>query len=344
MIGSSDEQHHDVPGLYDDVLSKVGGDSSIPMRAFPLPPTLQSDHHIEIGDGSHNVQSEVEASSDINLGGLLALHTESLHVHDALARTIIPAKVVVVLRWCRVERCPNLKAVFPSGAVEYNTLETVWASDLLKARCICSKGGRDGPYWLRQWRASGHSFQRLQHLHLRSCPSLQYALPVWFSSLPNLETLHIIHCGALRHVFEQGEEKEHRSSVVEFPKLATIHLYDLPALQQICEAAEMPAPALETIRIRGCWSLRRLPALKGRQPGMRRPAVEVEEVWDALEIDPTEVIKAAYSLSVHVCFSLIPDRFLLMACYAIRCMGQAGADPIRPSSPKQSPPGFFAPG
>jgi hypothetical protein len=100
-----------------------------------------------------------------------------------------------------------------------------------------------------------------------------------------LETLHIIHCGGLRHVFEQDEAEEHRSRV-EFPKLATIHLHDLPALQQICEAAEMTAPALETIRITGCWSLRRLPALKGREPGMRRPAVEVEkDVWDALEGD-----------------------------------------------------------
>ena len=98
-----------------------------------------------------------------------------------------------------------------------------------------------------------------------------------------METLHIIHCGSLRHVFEQDEAKEHRSSV-EFPKLATIHLHDLPALQQICEAAEMPAPKLETIRIRGCWSLRRLPALKGREPGMSRPAVEVEkEVWDGVD-------------------------------------------------------------
>ena len=105
--------------------------------------------------------------------------------------------------------------------------------------------------------------------------SSTYALPVRSASFPSLETLHIIHCGALRHVFEQDEAKEHRSSV-EFPKLATIHLHDLPALQQICEAAEMPVPKLETIRIRGCWSLRRLPALKGREPGMRRPAVEVE--------------------------------------------------------------------
>jgi hypothetical protein len=98
-----------------------------------------------------------------------------------------------------------------------------------------------------------------------------------------LETLHIIHCGDLRHVFVPGDEGNRHTSV-QFPKLTTIHLYDLPALQQICDAAEMLAPVLETIKLRGCWSLRQLPALKGRELGMRRPTVEVEKgVWDALE-------------------------------------------------------------
>uniref|UniRef100_A0A0D9X9K0 Uncharacterized protein n=1 Tax=Leersia perrieri TaxID=77586 RepID=A0A0D9X9K0_9ORYZ len=61
------------------------------------------------------------------------------------------------------------------------------------------------------------------------------------------------------------------------------------ALTQICEGFKMVAPELETIRIRGCWSLRRLPALKGRTPGKEKPSVEVEkDVWDALEWDGVE--------------------------------------------------------
>nr|CAB3481989.1 unnamed protein product [Digitaria exilis] len=48
----------------------------------------------------------------------------------------------------------------------------------------------------------------------------------------------------------------------------------------------MLAPMLETIRIRGCPNLLRLPALRGRKAGMKKPAVEVEkDVWDALEWD-----------------------------------------------------------
>ncbi|CAL5009573.1 unnamed protein product [Urochloa decumbens] len=279
-----DQQHYIVPSLYGDVFSEVG-DAPIPKQAFPQPPSLQLGRHIEIGDGSRNVQSELLKASTSNLRSLMIEHTETLHVHDVLDRVAVPAGYWRSLWWCRVERCPNLEVVFPSGADEV-LLQTIWVSDLLKARCIWSKSR----YVVREWRPRGwrptRSFASLQHLHLRSCPSIQYALPLWFDySFPNLVALYIIHCGSLRHVFEQDEAEEHQSSV-QFPKLTTICLHDLPALQQICEDAETLAPALETIKIRGCWSLRRLPALKGRELDMKKPTVEVEkDVWDALEWD-----------------------------------------------------------
>jgi hypothetical protein len=123
----------------------------------------------------------------------------------------------------------------------------------------------------------------------------------WSSSLPSLKTLHIIYCGDLKHIFVPGN-KENQHTSVKFPRLTTIHLHDLPALEQICEAAEMVAPALETMVIKGCWSLRRLPALKGREPGMRKPAVEIEkDVWDALEWDGVDAghHPSLYEAPVH---------------------------------------------
>ncbi|XP_044960575.1 uncharacterized protein LOC123411678 [Hordeum vulgare subsp. vulgare] len=72
---------------------------------------------------------------------------------------------------------------------------------------------------------------------------------------------------------------------VAFPKLATIHLHDLPVLQQICEV-KMVAPNLKTIKIRGCWALRRLPVVGTRSGDMKKPTAEIEkDVWDALEWD-----------------------------------------------------------
>jgi hypothetical protein len=79
------------------------------------------------------------------------------------------------------------------------------------------------------------------------------------------------------------------TDIVAFPKLTAIHLHDLPTLRQISEMM-MVAPILETIKIRGCWSLRRLPAVnKSRDPGVKKPTVEIEkDVWDALEWDGVE--------------------------------------------------------
>jgi hypothetical protein len=54
----------------------------------------------------------------------------------------------------------------------------------------------------------------------------------------------------------------------------------------MCDEVKMLAPTLETIRIRRCFSLRRLPTLQGRKLAVKRPAVQMEkDVWDALEWD-----------------------------------------------------------
>ena len=144
------------------------------------------------------------------------------------------------------------------------------------------------------------SFRQLQHLRLRSCPRLQFVLPVWFDSFPSLETLHIIHCGDLSHIFILNEKypKEITTRGVQFPKLTTIHLHDLPELQQICDF-KIVAPNLKTIKIRGCWGLRRLPVVGARSRDMKKPTVEIEkDVWDALEWDE-EVAPGHFEAPLH---------------------------------------------
>ncbi|CAN6270170.1 unnamed protein product [Urochloa humidicola] len=183
------------------------------------------------------------------------------------------------LKWCRLERCPNLGTVFPPDAEVMDALQIIYASDLFKADCI----------WGKCYSRRHQDFGNLQHLHLRSCPRLQFVLPVRVSSFPSLETLHIIHCGDLTQVFvlDGNYPEEIATHGVSFPKLTTVHLHDLPKLQQICEV-KMLAPALETIRIRGCFGLRRLPTMAADEPGVSvtRPIVEMEkDVWEALEWD-----------------------------------------------------------
>ncbi|CAL5032069.1 unnamed protein product [Urochloa decumbens] len=275
------QRHHFVvSSWYGDVTTKI---SNAPMLVFPQPPTQPLDRHIEISGASHSLDSELEFS-DWPLGNLALLmraRTESLHVHDVSTSASMPSSYWHNLKWCRVERCPNLGTVFPADATgDDGHLQAIWASDLLKAHCIWSKG-------FRSRLAHAHSFENLQHLHLRSCPMLQFVLPVWVPSFSGLETLHIIHCGNLMHVFalDQDYPKKIATHGLPFPKLTVIHLHDLPKLQQICEV-KMLAPVLETIKIRGCWSLRRLPAVAAREPGVKGPTIEIEKnVWDALEWD-----------------------------------------------------------
>jgi len=105
-----------------------------------------------------------------------------------------------------------------------------------------------------------------------------------------LETLHIHCCGDLRQVFLMEKEfletissARHEKGKLEFSNLKSLYLYELQNLQQICEA-KLFAPKLETIYIRGCWGLRRLPATADRPV-----AVDCEkDWWDKLEWDGME--------------------------------------------------------
>ncbi|KAM3345713.1 hypothetical protein ACQJBY_020297 [Aegilops geniculata] len=279
MIGPIDQESlHPIPtDQYSDVLGMVG---AALMQTFPQPPTIKLDRHVEIAQGSLYVEREL----DEGIGPLMGSHAESLHLHDVMVRAIVPQdRWWDKLRWCCVERCPKVDTIFPGNSFAFTALETIWVSDLLMARSILSKGSRFNRY------GEIGCFKKLQHLQLRSCASLQFVLPLWFFCFPSLETLHIIHCGDLSHVFildeEYPEEITNRGTGMLFPKLTTIHLHDLPKLQNICEVP-MVAPMLESIKIRGCWSLRRLPSVGARGQGKKKPTVEIEkDVWDALEWD-----------------------------------------------------------
>jgi hypothetical protein len=77
---------------------------------------------------------------------------------------------------------------------------------------------------------------------------------------------------------------DHQDGILEFPKLKNIYLHELYNLHHICEA-KMFTPKLEKVRLRGCWGLRRLPAI-GQDS---RPVVYCEkDWWEKLEWDGLE--------------------------------------------------------
>ncbi|XP_066398706.1 uncharacterized protein [Miscanthus floridulus] len=198
-----------------------------------------------------------------------------LHVHDSPSITSITSDGYgsewFHLEWCRIERCPKLDFVFDnvqSRGFTYR-LRIFWASQLLKSRYISTSNG-------------GRIFPHLTLLHLDFCPRLIHAL-TWYrwdeDSLCLLETLEIAWCGDLTEIFPFKNDKPNSK---DFPKLKRIHLHELPSLQHIC-GVRMSAPNLETVKIRGCWSLTRLPDI-----GSSNKVVECDcekEWWDRLEWD-----------------------------------------------------------
>lgn len=147
----------------------------------------------------------------------------------------------------------------------------------MMARCIWSKGRVVSI-------EDDQAFAKLRAINLCSCPKLTFVLPLsWFYTLSSLETLRIVCCGDLSQVFlveamflNELSTVRHLGGVLEFPKLKNIHLHELPKLHQICEA-KMYATKLETIWVRGCWSLKHLPATSNRPNS--RPVVDCGKDW-----------------------------------------------------------------
>jgi hypothetical protein len=222
----------------------------------------------------------IQTSGTVILPLFVRLNVKILHVHDSMSITSTPSYHYYGsewdnLEWCRIERCPKLESIFSNdkGYVFNYQLRTIWASQLLKSRYI-SKSSNKG----------FHAFPHLRFLHLDLCPRLIHVLPlgIWSSSCL-VETLEIIWCGDLKEIFHLHTDDNYYKSITrEFTKLKHIHLHELPSLQSIY-GGRMSAPNLETVKIRGCWNLMRLPDI-----GNGDKTVECDcekEWWDKLEWD-----------------------------------------------------------
>ncbi|VAH88143.1 unnamed protein product [Triticum turgidum subsp. durum] len=164
------------------------------------------------------------------------------------------------LEWCHVEGCPKLHTLFPAHEHEFfESIRIFFASDLPMAYCI----------WVRSICHHSSSFEGLQYIYLHNCPQLVFILPISSFTLPHLESIQIAHCSNLQHIFPLNDEcPQEIASKVTFKKLKHIKLYHLHKLEQICDTRLITASALETISLRDCWGLRRLPAvsLEGPKP------------------------------------------------------------------------------
>ncbi|CAL4989228.1 unnamed protein product [Urochloa decumbens] len=251
----------------------------------PPPPCVPSQGcymHIE-----DQMRAGLQGGATITMPGFICDSAKILHVHDSLFINSILADPLVSttwsqLEWCRIERCPNLECVISSrngaGPGGHNSdtdmfkkLRTIWASHLLNTRYIWSWSVSAG-----RWDTA---FMGLTLLHLDYCPRLIYVTHLAeMAGLESLETLEIMWCGDLSMVFKGSANWR------QFPNLKHIHLHELPKLQSICDiGSSIHAPNLVIIKIRGCWNLKTLPYVGGKN------MVECDcekEWWDRLEWGP----------------------------------------------------------
>jgi hypothetical protein len=74
------------------------------------------------------------------------------------------------------------------------------------------------------------------------------------------------------------QEQLKLTTTLDFPKLKHIHLHELPKLHDMCgHKVRMTAPELETVKIRGCWSLKRLPIISTVLLGTALTLIERED-------------------------------------------------------------------
>ncbi|TVU41773.1 hypothetical protein EJB05_15321, partial [Eragrostis curvula] len=260
VLGAQQQKQPVCALIYADVNQQHGDDDSnreapgTTVRMWPCPdsPRLPKEScyiHIQDQRGA------------IIIPDFVTVCTKILHVKDSLSITILPSSPGwssewLALEWCRIERCPKLESVFGRSSWYYS-VRILWASQLPKARCI--------------WKG-GQVVRLLTYLHLDFCSRLIHVLPLGQDMISvkaetGLETLEIVWCGDLREVFplltaaqRYVAREQPRVITLVFPKLKRIHLHELPTLHSICgPGLRMSAPELETVKIRGCWSLKHLP-------------------------------------------------------------------------------------
>jgi hypothetical protein len=291
-----------IPTTFED--AGVGGAPAI-TSMWPCPPIPFSNSwfHCYISIQEDELRTGLPQEETNNVAATTTLpdfvhdKARTLYLHDSLFVTCIPGHTSPSaidlgwgsLLWCRLERCPNLQGTVFSGpriGGRFNVfvdLKAFWASQLPKARYIWD-------WSMSSFRPGYWSFNYLVFLHLENCPRLLHVLPLCPSNnrgCYSLETLEIICCGDLREVFPllESEEQQQQMKPRSFPSLRRIHLHELSMLRRIC-GNRMSAPKLKTVRIRGCWGLKCLPAVVRRSPVGSVPEVDCEkEWWDSLEWD-----------------------------------------------------------
>ncbi|KAF6992910.1 hypothetical protein CFC21_009863 [Triticum aestivum] len=235
---------------YVDVYSSRFAEEIIIASAITVP-LHRTERHLDI--------TRMQETHD-GLYGLLNV-TKSVSVtYDTSIYTFNDLSSFIELEECELRLCHKMKGVV-SYTQGLKKLRNMHVCNLKRLVWFCSE-------------YSYSDFGRLEHLHLEDCPRLEHVVP-HTATLPCLKTLDILFCYNLKTIFISNYTQDES---YQLPSLQSIRLQEVPLLQHFHDKdATMTAPMWKELHIRGCWSLRRLPRLQGRKPGMVK--VNGERTW-----------------------------------------------------------------
>ena len=105
--------------------------------------------------------------------------------------------------------------------------------------------------------SSRFGFQNLTEIYVRKCDHLKGLIPSFMSaSLVHLRVLHVRGCKAMKEIVFIEESAQVKGNNTSFPKLESLHLWDLPNLERFCGRDCVDCPFLSTLAIRDCLKLR----------------------------------------------------------------------------------------
>ncbi|XP_044953889.1 uncharacterized protein LOC123404039 [Hordeum vulgare subsp. vulgare] len=214
-------------------------------------PLRRSERHMDI------------SGKQSTLDGLryLLIVTKSISVTCASSIDYFPWDVnFQELEECELRRCHKMTKVF-NGTKGLKKLRNLHVCNLKSLYFFCEQ------YY-------NYTFNSLMHLHLEDCPRLEHVVP-HRTKLPWLKTLDILFCYNLKTIFVSSYTED---DTYQLPSLQRIRLQELPLLQHFhTKDATITAPVWKELHVRGCWSLRHLPRLQGRQ--LEAVKVNGERSW-----------------------------------------------------------------
>ena len=208
------------------------------------------------------------------------------------------------LQFLRIKDCEGIEHVVSSTSPSYSFTDSLQTLEILELVNLKNLRGLFRKERAASARVPLDTFSSLKVILIDECP-MKKLLPLGLLlHLHNLEEIQVKNCLELEEIiaeacdeFEEDEEEKEEKGMdtteITLPKLRVLSLWNLPELKTICSSSKViVCDSLETIEIRSCPKLKRLPLSLPLLNGQLSPPPSLQHIWafdkewwDSLEWD-----------------------------------------------------------